>query len=67
MEAIIEHQPLPSTIAVGALPKDREQWPHTAGAAHDALLKDLNRWSRDNDWPSTLNSWVAEEAIRRGF
>jgi len=67
MEQISEYQLVPAAPAVRALPEDRNQWPRDAGEAHGRLLRELNRWSRDNDWPSTLNSWVAEEAVRREF
>ena len=50
-----------------ALPEDRKRWTRNADAAHASLLRELNQWSRDNDWPSTLNSWIAEEAVRRTF
>jgi len=67
MENISEHQMSPSPMAMDALPEDRKRWPRTADAAHASLLRELNQWSRDNDWPSTLNSWIAEEAVRRAF
>lgn len=65
METSYEHQSLPAPMAISALPEDRKQWPSEANAARQSLVGDLNRWSRDNDWPSTLNSWIAEEAVRR--
>ncbi len=67
METISEQQMSPTPIVMDALPDDRRQWPRSAGAAHESLLRELNRWSRDNDWPSTMNSWIAEEAVRRTF
>ncbi len=67
MDIISEQQMSPTPIVMDALPADRKRWPRSADAAHDSLLRELNRWSRENDWPSTLNSWVAEEAVRRAF
>lgn len=65
MEQISEHQRVPAAPAMRALPEDRNRWPREAGEARERLLWELNRWSRDHDWPSTLNSWIAEEAVRR--
>jgi hypothetical protein len=67
MEIISEHQMSPTPIVMDALSEDRKRRPSGADAAHNSLLQELNRWSRDNDWPSTLNSWIAEEAVRRAF
>ncbi len=67
MEQISEYRQVPAAPAMAALPGDRELWPRDAGEVHNRLLRELNQWSRDNDWPSTLNSWIAEEAVRRAF
>lgn len=67
MENFSEHRPASLPIGINTLPADRKLWPSDADAARESLIRELNRWSRDNDWPATLNSWVAEEAIRRGF
>lgn len=67
METISEYQPLIAPVGVTTLPEDRTQWPREADTARTSLVRELNRWSRDNDWPSTLNSWIAEEAVRRGY
>jgi hypothetical protein len=65
METTSERQTSPTPVMMNALPKDRNRWPRSAGEAHESLVWELNRWSRENDWPSTLNSWIAEEAVRR--
>ena len=52
-------------MAADILPEDHRQWPRSADQARESLLRELNRWSRDNHWPTTLNSWIAEEAVRR--
>ncbi len=67
MEIISDLQMSPTPIVMDGVPDDRKRWSRSAGAARDSLLRELNRWSRDNDWPSTLNSWIAEEAVRRAF
>jgi len=67
MEHLSEPRPLTAPVGIKTLPDDRKQWPSAADAARESLVIELNRWSRDNDWPSTLNSWIAEEAVRRGF
>ncbi len=53
MEIISEHQMSPTPIVMDALSEDRKRRPSGADAAHNSLLQELNRWSRDNDWPST--------------
>ena len=67
METISEHRRLTVPIDMKTLPEDQKQWPSAADTARESLVRELNRWSRENDWPSTLNSWIAEEAVRRGF
>ena len=67
METITEHhipQPFP---AVEVLPRERTDWPDDAGREYGRLLRELNSWSRENDWPMSGNSWIAEEAVRRGW
>ena len=67
MESTTHHEPSHMSPALGALPEDRTQWPRDAGHAYDHLLRELNRWSRENRWPHSNNSWIAEEAVRRGW
>ena len=33
--------------------------------AYWQLLRELNAWCRDTGSPTTLNAWLAEEALRR--
>jgi hypothetical protein len=49
------------------LPEDRTEWPDGAGNAHRQLLRELDRWCREHDCSMVTNSWVAEEAVRRGW
>ena len=67
VENITPHDPPQVVPAMNQLPGDRRQWPREAGEAYEHLLRELDRWSRDNDWPHTTNSWIAEEAVRRGW
>ena len=36
-----------------------------ADAEYRRIQRELDAWCRKHDWPSTLNSWVAEEALRQ--
>ena len=67
MQTISEQPSMTVSIGINPLPEDQSQWPRAAEKARDLLFRELNRWSRDNDWPTTMNSWIAEEAVRRGF
>ena len=67
METITEHNAETVFPAVEALPCERAEWPDDAGREYGRLLRELNSWSRDHDWPMSINSWIAEEAVRRGW
>ena len=67
MEHISQHQMSQGPPALASLPESRNLWPRSAGIAYDDVLRQLNRWSRDNDWSQHNNSWIAEEAVRRGW
>jgi hypothetical protein len=67
MEAITEHNAAPTFPGVEALPDERTQWPDDAAREYHRLLRELNSWSRDHDWPLSGNSWIAEEALRRSW
>ena len=67
MEAITEHDSVPSIPGVETLPEEREQWPEDAALEYKRLLRELNSWSREHDWPMAGNSWIAEEAVRRSW
>ena len=62
-------EPRTSTIVTQAkvLPDDRSQWPSDAGDSYRSVLRDLDRWSRENGFPMVTNGWVAEEAVRQGW
>ena len=65
MQAITEHDVLMTPPAVEALPDERTEWPDDATREYHRLLRELNSWSREHDWPMSGNSWIAEEAVRR--
>jgi len=47
------------------LPKNRNDWSSSARTAYREVLGELEVWSRRQDSPKGLNSWIAEEAVRR--
>lgn len=67
MEHISEHQYSQGPPALTQLNESRGRWPSDAERAYDLLLRELNQWSRDNDWSQINNTWIAEEAVRRGW
>jgi hypothetical protein len=67
METITEHNAETIFPAVEALPNERAEWPDNADREFGRLLRELNAWSRDHDWPMSNNSWIAEEAVRRSW
>lgn len=67
METITKHDIAWIYPAVEVLPVEREEWPNDATREYRRLLRELNSWSRDHDWPMTGNSWIAEEAVRRSW
>ena len=67
METITKHDIARIYPAVEVLPDEREEWPNDANREYRRLLRELNSWSRDHDWPMTGNSWIAEEAVRRSW
>jgi hypothetical protein len=34
-------------------------------AVQRQTIRELDAWCRANDWPTRLNAWIAEEAVRR--
>jgi hypothetical protein len=67
MEAITEQNVFTALPAVEALPVERTEWPDDATREYHRLLRELNSWSRDHDWPMSGNSWIAEEAVRQSW
>jgi len=67
MQAIAEHNAVATRPTVETLPEARTDWPDDASREYSRLLRELNSWSRDHDWPMSGNSWIAEEAVRRGW
>ncbi len=65
--------PMTATIATATpaiehcrlLPERRPEWPSGAQSAYRGVLDELDAWCRNNDAPRGLNSWIAEEAVRR--
>jgi len=49
------------------LPKNRNDWSTNAQDAFREVLGELDTWSRRHDAPRGLNSWIAEEAVRRSW
>jgi hypothetical protein len=47
------------------LPDDRHDWPSAAQDSYREVLGELDAWSRRHDASKSLNSWIAEEAVRR--
>ena len=64
---ITEHEALEPTPALELLPEERAEWPDDAAREYQRLLRELNSWSREHDWPMSGNSWIAEEAVRRSW
>jgi hypothetical protein len=67
METVLEHNGTRAYPAVETLPAQRSEWPDGAAREYHRLLRELNSWSRDHDWPMSGNSWIAEEAVRRSW
>lgn len=67
MQTSQEQVTTPIVAQVNCLPADRSQWPVDAFDSYRQILRDLDRWSRENDFPVITNAWVAEEAVRQGW
>ena len=67
MEAITARNITPTMPRIEALPEERDAWPENATKEYRQLLRELNDWSREHDWPTSNNSWIAEEAVRRSW
>ena len=67
MQTTTEHGTPPIIAQVNGLPDDRSQWPTDAFDSYRRILRDLNHWSRENDFPLATNTWVAEEAVRQSW
>jgi hypothetical protein len=67
MESTAELEALRRIPAVEALPEERTEWPDEADREYHRLMRELNTWSREHDWPMTTNSWIAEEAVRQSW
>lgn len=67
MESTSELKALRNFPAVETLPEERTEWPNGADREYHRLMRELNAWSREHDWPMATNSWIAEEAVRRSW
>jgi len=47
------------------LPENRHDWPLDDQVSYREVLGELDAWSRRHDASKSLNSWIAEEAVRR--
>ena len=47
------------------LSADRSTWSDDAEISYREVLRELDQWCRDNGSSGTLNSWVAEQAVRQ--
>jgi hypothetical protein len=65
--ALIAESAAPSIEPCRVLSDDPEGWSGDARAAFRSVLSELDAWCRKHDASSRLNSWVAEEAIRRSL
>ena len=57
----------PPTEHFHVLPEDRDDWSPDARHAYREVLGALDSWSRQQDASKSLNSWVAEEAVRQSW
>jgi len=51
----------------GFLPENRSEWPDDARTVFRQLVRELDRWCRQHDWPARHNAWIAEEAVRKSW
>ena len=49
------------------LPKSRSDWTADARDSYREVLGELDAWSRRQDSSRSLNSWIAEEAVRQSW
>lgn len=49
------------------LPENRSEWSSGARDAYREVLGALDSWSRQQDESKSLNSWIAEEAVRQSW
>ena len=57
----------PSIEHCHILPTDRREWSSGVQNAYREVLVELDTWSRRQDASKSLNSWIAEEAIRQAW
>ncbi|HSL17513.1 MAG TPA: hypothetical protein VLB51_06360 [Methylomirabilota bacterium] len=62
---VLDRQPAPPPVAPESLTRERRCRSAADRAACRDVLRQLDAWCRSHDAPSGLNSWIAEEALRR--
>lgn len=64
----VSTQPFTHTVPQSSpLSGDPSDWPFDARDTRRQVLSQLDAWCRTHDAPKTLNSWVAEEAVRQSW
>lgn len=61
--------PRPSATAIPQpeLSGEFGDWPSAARDTHRQVVAQLDSWCRSHDELKTLNSWIAEEAVRQSW
>jgi hypothetical protein len=62
---VLDRQPAPHPVALERLTRELRCRTASDRAACRDVLRQLDAWCRSHGAPSGLNSWIAEEAIRR--
>ena len=63
---VVNIEPAVSAIeSCHILPKNKNDWSTGAKTAYGEVLGELDAWSRREDASKSLNSWIAEEAVRQ--
>jgi len=67
VESISRHAVTTNIPSIEGLPDNRNDWPRNAEQSFSEVLRELDRWSRENGCPMITNSWIAEEAVRQSW
>lgn len=63
----ITTHPTAPAIPQAPLTGEPGEWPYAARDAHRQVVAQLDSWCRTHDELKTLNSWIAEEAVRQSW
>ena len=63
----ITSRPISPNIPQTPLTGDPGNWPSAARDTRRQVVAQLDSWCRTHDASRTLNSWIAEEAIRQSW